>query len=134
MMTNPLLPAISPFARLKKRLWLGTLILDANLAAGFAVFKPEYLQPCLYGILLGLLYLWSLTFNAENPKKGIQFAFSTIRSMAFAYLLVKVSHAQAMEFAIVMCGFLSYKVILTVEYVVRALSIFRGAPPVKAGQ
>lgn len=124
----------SPFLRLKKKLWVGTLLVDAALVAGFALFNPEQLKLCMTGIFLGLFYLWSLTFNAENPKKGVQFAFSTIRSCLFAYALVQLTHARANELAIVMSGFLSYKVILTVEYVVQALPAFRRTTPVKAEQ
>lgn len=133
-MTTPLPASPSPFARLKKKLWLGTLLVDALLVLGFALFSPAQLKLCLMGVMLGLFYLWSLTFNAENPKKGVQFAFSTIRSCLFAYALVQLTQARANELAIVMSGFLSYKVILTVEYVVQALPAFRRRTPIKAGQ
>lgn len=133
-MTTPLKPNPSPFIRLKKKLWAGTLLLDGALLIGFALFSPQQLKLCFMGVALGLFYLWSLTFNAENPKKGVQFAFSTIRSCLFAYALVQLTHARANELAIVMSGFLSYKVILTVEYVVQALSAFRRTTPLKAGQ
>lgn len=123
----------SPFAQLKKKLWLGTLAVDACMLAGFSLLKPEYLKPCVTGILLGLFYLWSLTHNAENPKKGVQFAFSVIRMGVFAYALVELTHGQPIDLAIVMSGLLSYKVILTVEYVVQALPAFRRTAPAKAG-
>lgn len=127
-------PPLSPFAVLKKKLWLGTLAVHANLLAGCLVLAPQYLQPCLTGIALGLFYLWSLTYNADNPKKGVQFAFSIVRAALFAYVLVKVSNGRPTELAIVMSGLLSYKMILTVEYVVQALPAFRRKTPVKAGQ
>lgn len=134
MTSNPLTPNPSPFARLKKKLWLGTLAVDALLLAGFAILNPQYLGWCFMGVVMGLFYLLSLTYNAENPKKGVQFAFSTIRAALFAYMLVQLTQGEATELAIVMSGFLSYKVILTVEYVVQALPALRRETPVKAGQ
>lgn len=134
MMSSLPTPDPSPFARLKKKLWLGTLTVDVLLLAGFAILKPQYLGWCLMGVMMGLFYLWSLTYNAENPKKGVQFAFSTVRAALFAYALVQLTQGQATELAIVMSGFLSYKVILTVEYVVQALPALRRETPVKAGR
>jgi hypothetical protein len=120
-----------PFLAMKKRLWLGTLALDALLLCVFALFYPQQLKLGATGMLLGLGYLWSLTFNAENPKKGIQMAFSTIRACLFAYALVQVSHGKANDLAIVIGGFLSYKVILTVDCAIQALSALFGKALVK---
>lgn len=116
---------------MKKRLWLGTLALDALLLLGFALFYPQAIKLCVAGVLLGLGYLWSLTFNAENPKKGVQMAFSTIRACLFAYALVQVSHGKADDLAIVIGGFLSYKVVLTVDCAIQALSALFGKAMVK---
>lgn len=120
------------FLAMKQRLWLGTLALDALILVLVALFAPQAFRLCLSGILLGLGYLWSLTFNAEHPKKGIQMAFSTIRACVFAYALVQVSHGTAHDLAIVIGGFLSYKVILTVDCAIQALSGLFGKAPVKA--
>ncbi|WP_373531104.1 hypothetical protein [Vampirovibrio sp.] len=124
----------SPFAQLQKKLWIGTLAIHFSLLLGFALFNPARLYYCAAGVGLGIFYLWSLTFNAENPKKGIQFAFSVIRMAGFAYAAVQLAHAQPTELAIVMSGLLSYKVVLTVEYVVQALPAFRRLAPAKAGR
>jgi hypothetical protein len=54
--------------------------------------------------------------------------FSLIRIWIFAYLIVKLSNGRVQELAIVICGLLSYKVILTVEYVVQAMRAFSPQP------
>lgn len=125
---------LSPFAQLQKKLWRGTLAIHISMLLGFAVFNPARLNVCVAGIGLGLFYLWSLTFDAGNPKKGIQFAFSVFRMCAFAYAAVQLSHGRPTELAIVMSGLLSYKMVLAVEYLVQALPAFRRLVPAKAGQ
>lgn len=115
------------YGDLKRKLWKGTLLLDVLFLAGMAWFSPKYLPQAVGGVLMGVFYLWSLSFNAEHPKKSIQFAFSLIRVCLLAYLIVKLSHLRVYELAIVISGFLSYKVILTVEYVAQAMQAFR--PP-----
>lgn len=121
-----------PFLAMKKRLWLGTLTLNALLLLALTLFYPQCMKLGSTGMLLGLGYLWSLTFNAENPKKGIQMAFSTIRACLFAYALVQVSHGKANDLAIVIGGFLSYKVVLTVDCAIQALWALFGKALVKA--
>jgi hypothetical protein len=128
------LPALSAFAQLKKKLWLGTLAVHICMLLGFSIFNPARLNYCVAGIGLGLFYLWSLTLNAEDPKKGVQFAFSVVRMCVFAYASVLLSHGRPSELAIVMSGLLSYKVVLTVEYVLQALSAFRRLVQAKSVQ
>lgn len=113
------------YRQLKRRLWVGTTILNIFLVAGCAIFWPQALKLLILGMLMGAFYLWSLSFNAEHPKKGVQFVFSLIRICVLAYLIVKLSNARVTELGIVICGLLSYKVILTVEYVVQASQAFR---------
>ncbi len=119
------------YPQLKRRLWLGTLITDAIMLAVVAIYWPHLLTYLLWGIGMGFFYLWSLSFNAEHPKKGIQFVFSLIRICIFAYVIVKLSNARVLELAIVMCGLLSYKVILTVEYIAQAMQAFPLPPPAR---
>lgn len=116
------------YPRLKRKLWIGTLATDAIMLSAVAIGWPEHMKSMALGVLLGLFYLWSLGFSAEHPKKKIQFVFSLIRIWILAYVIVKLSHAHVTEVAIVMCGLLSYKVILTVEYVVQASRAFRVPP------
>jgi hypothetical protein len=114
------------YPQLKRRLWIGSLLVDAVLVAVVAVFWPMLLKHLLFGIALGMFYLWSLFFNAEHPKNKIQFAFSLTRIVILAYVIVTLADAHIRELTIVMCGLLSYKVVLTVEYVAQALPAFRG--------
>jgi len=115
------------YAELKRKLWTGTLILDVLYLAGVAWLSPKQMPQAVGGVAMGVFYLWSLTFNAEHPKKSIQFAFSLIRICLLAFLIVKLSHLRVYELGIVIGGLLSYKVILTVEYVAQAMQAFR--PP-----
>ncbi|HEY9687476.1 MAG TPA: ATP synthase subunit I [Coleofasciculaceae cyanobacterium] len=114
------------YPQLKRRLWIGSLLVDAVLVAVVAVYWPELMKHLLFGIALGMFYLWSLFFNAEHPKNKIQFAFSLTRIVILAYVIVTLADAHIRELTIVMCGLLSYKVVLTLEYVVQALPAFRG--------
>lgn len=119
---------VTYYVRLKKKLWIGTVILDALMLLALGFIRPELLPCLLSGIALGIFYLWSLTYNAEHPKKGIQSVFSVIRMCVVAYLIVQLAHARLLELAIVMSGLLSYKVILTVEYVFQGMHAFRRSP------
>ena len=117
------------YGHLKRKLWVGTILIDILFLAGIAYWSPKQLPQAVGGVSMGVFYLWSLMFNAEHPKKAIQFAFSLIRVCVLAYLTVRLSHLRVYELAIVICGLLSYKVILTVEYMLQAMQAFR--PPVK---
>ena len=116
---------IPEILRLKRVLWRGTLTLDLVFLIVTALFWPTLLKPAFMGVLLGLGYLWSLFFNAEHPKRKIQFAFSLMRIVILAYAIVSVSHARVPELAIVICGFLSYKVVLTVDAAAQVVSGLR---------
>jgi|GEM_PF-1599169 len=116
---------VTYYGELKRKLWKGTLLLDVLFLLGMAWFSPNHLPQAVGGVMMGVFYLWSLSFNAEHPKKSIQFAFSLMRVCLLAYLMVKLSHLRVYELAIVISGFLSYKIILTVEYVAQAMQAFR---------
>jgi hypothetical protein len=120
---NPL-----PFAGLKKRLWLGTLLLHMVFLFSVALWRPADLGIGIISVAMGLFYLWSLIFNAEHPKKGWQWSFSLIRMLLFAWMAVRLSHLKMPELALVIAGLLSYKMVLMVEYVMQALPGFRFRP------
>ncbi len=112
------------FLGLKRRLWVGTLALDALMLVVTWWQWPGLFPYMVWGVGLGVFYLWSLIFNAEHPKRKVQLVFSLIRMALLAYIIVSVSGARIQAVAIVICGLLSYKVILTVEYVLQALPAF----------
>lgn len=120
--------ALSPFQHLKKRLWLGTFVVQILMLVVVAISWPHLFRHAVMGSLMGIFYLWSLMFNADYPKRGVQFVFSLIRVGFLAYLVVNVSDVRIPELIIVMCGLLSYKVMLTVEYVLQALPAFCKQP------
>ena len=117
--------AVSPFLRLQKRLWIGTFIVDAVLLAYTTHSLPQALPIVVAGILMGLFYLWSLIYNAQHPRRGIQSVFSLIRMVVLAWLAVRLSHGRLPELALVMSGLLSYKMMLIVEYALQASPAFR---------
>jgi hypothetical protein len=112
---------ILQFSQLKKRLWIGTLLLDIVMVAVVGVFWPHYLKPLLWGCGLGFFYLWSLMFSAEHPRHKIQSVFSLTRIVFLAYPIVSIAGRDIRALALVMCGLLSYKGLLAVETVIQAL-------------
>jgi hypothetical protein len=119
------LPPSSLFLRLQKRLWLGTFAVDAILLIGTGLYLPRALPVTFAGILMGLFYLWSLIYNAQHPRRGVQSVFSLIRMVVLAWLAVRLSHGRLAELALVMSGLLSYKLMLIVEYALQASPAFR---------
>jgi len=117
---NPL-----PFSKLKKRLWVGTLIVEALLLTSVAIWRPYDLKIVFMGSLLGCFYLWSLLFNAEYPKKSWQWSFSIIRMGLISWLIVQLTGAKMTELALVIIGLLGYKLVLMVEYVIQALPVIK---------
>lgn len=124
-MTPTIVKMASPFSLLKKRLWFGTWVTNALFLLTVASLYPSLFRYALMGVAMGTFYLWSLMFSADYPKRGIQFVFSLIRVACLAYLIVELSGNRIPELTVVICGLLSYKVMLTVEYVVQALPAFR---------
>ena len=112
---------ILQFTDLKKRLWLGTLCIDAVMITVVAIYWPYYLRPLLFGCGMGLFYLWSLIFSAEHPRHKIQAVFSLTRIVFLAYPIVSIAGRDIHALALVLCGLLSYKGLLAVEYVIQAL-------------
>ncbi|HEY9746348.1 MAG TPA: hypothetical protein V6C99_09040 [Oculatellaceae cyanobacterium] len=122
---TPSLPMILQFSDLKKRLWIGTLLLDAVMTVVVAWLWPQYLRQFLGGCMLGVFYLWSLMFSAEHPRHKLQAVFSLIRIVFLAYPVVSIAGRDVHALALVMCGLLSYKVLLAVETVLQAMPAFR---------
>ena len=113
------------FQPFKRRMWRGTLIFDAVLLVGCALFFPDSLYYLTVGIVVGLIYLKSLLFTAEYPLRKLQIVFSLTRLLCFAYLISSIGSKSAWQFLVVMGGFLSYKGTLTAEYLIQALPAFR---------
>ena len=117
--------AMVTYKQLKNRLWVGTLLLDFVFLLTVFFFSPKQFLQAVSGVGMGIYYLWSLFYNADHPKKAMQFVFSIIRVCILAYGAVYVSHFRVYELGIVICGLLSYKVILTVEYIIQAIQSYR---------
>lgn len=97
---------------------------------------PTYLVPLLGGMMLGNFNLWSLMLNAENPLGKFQYAFSLTRVVVLAYLIVLIGNFKNPDVPVVICGFLSYKVGLWMEYIrqgAQAIPGFQAKIPVNHG-
>ena len=114
-----------PFPKLKKKLWIGSLIIQTLLLIGVAIFRLYDLKIVFMSTLLGCFYLWSLLFNAEYPKKSWQWSFSIIRMCLISWLIVQLTGAKMTELALVIIGLLGYKLVLMVEYVIQALPVIK---------
>lgn len=97
-------------------------MLHGALILACLLFWPHLTWYALFGVGLGLFYLWSLLLNARHPKKGFQFVFSLIRIVILAYVIVVFARGRLPELTIVMCGLLSYKVVLVVNAVAQVAS------------
>ena len=106
-------------------IWFGTLGLHALLLAATATFWPELLKYAFAGVLMGLFNVWSLFRTVEHPRGGLQVVFSLIRIVVLAYLVVMIPQGRLPEFAIVIGGLLSYKVVLTAETLRQAAGLLR---------
>lgn len=98
-------------ARLSARaLWAGWAVWGALTLVGVAVWMPDRLSSALAGVLLGAAYQTSLFWNARRPRAvRAQLAFSALRMLAFAWMIVASAGGVWANLAIVICGFLSYK-------------------------
>ena len=119
---------------LSKTLWPGTLAVNALLLALCWVLKPVWLPLLAMGMLLGLLYVATLSANANKPARQYQqVAISLTRVAITAYAVVYLAQHQpfmqqllrpALAAVLVMAGCFSYKsVVLAVglQHVYRGL-------------
>lgn len=119
-MTTPM-----DFSVFLKRLWQKTLLLDALLLVGCAWKAPQYVQPLVGGMLIGLFYLFSLGISARSPKHmAVQIAISLLRAAGLGYLILVAGHFRMTEIAVVLGGFLSYKFAWMLETGMQALPAF----------
>ena len=86
--------------------------------------KPVYLVPLLGGMMLGNFNLWILMLSANRPRPKLQFMFSLTKVAIFAYLIVLLGNFTSSNVLIVICGFLSYKLGLWMEYIVQGAKTF----------
>lgn len=118
------LPVLS-YPDLKRRLWRYQIV-TAFVMGGFFLWYQAALLPWLVGgVVLGSFFLGSLMFSAEYPRNHVQFVFSLFRMVLLAYLIVCIGNFKFLETAVVICGFLSYKVGIVIETVIHALPALR---------
>jgi hypothetical protein len=75
-------------------------------------FFPEQAKLFGAGLFLGMMYLFSVALNGFLPLGRFQIVFSLTRMMLFAYLIVYSASFNFQGTAVVIYGFLSYKLVL----------------------
>lgn len=106
---------MAEFQQFYRRTVFRTLIVNGLLIITASVLAPHWVEYLIYGMVFGLFYLWSLGWNARHPKGNFQFVFSLTRMMLLAYGIVCAAKFRILETGVVICGFLSYKIVLLVE-------------------
>lgn len=110
--------------------------MDSFIVLGLALFSAGVLIPgFLTGEALCFGYLWSLGLTVDHltqvlPKSQakrrlvscFQAILSTVRLVLTAYLLVKFGGGNILQLTVVISGFLSYKIVLILEYLNQILS------------
>ncbi len=104
------------FPAFKRALWLRMAVTASLFLGAIAWQYPQVLKPAIGGVLIGVFFLWSLMYTADHPRGRLQIVFSLTRMLLLAYLIVKLGHLRVLDTTVVICGFLSYKVGLVMEY------------------
>ncbi|MBY0403588.1 MAG: hypothetical protein K2X66_06785 [Cyanobacteria bacterium] len=97
------------------RIWFLTAVVWLFMGVGVAIFSPDNLISILKGLVLGTFYQFFLMKNALVPLGKFQIVFSLTRMVLFAYLIVYIANFNFLETGVVICGFLSYKLVLMGE-------------------
>ena len=118
-------PGILDFGQFCKKLWLGTIWVNAVMLLVAVSFFPNLLFQLVEGMVIGAFHLWSLMFSVKAPKRKLQFVFSLTRLALLAYVIVSTANFNIQEISVVICGFLSYKLVLVAEYITQAFSGLR---------
>lgn len=112
----------------KTRLVRNLLIWALFSTLAVFLFYPAWVSHYVLGVGLGFGYLWSLFRTVEYPQKKLSQVFSMVRILCVSFLIVWGGQFKLLDTCIVFCGFLSYKVVLVLEYVRYSVGIkfYRG--------
>jgi hypothetical protein len=69
------------------------------------------------GLSIGFGYILSLFLTVESGQRKFTQVLSIFRMLIVSFLIVWVGHFKLLETSIVICGFLSYKVVLSLEFI-----------------
>jgi hypothetical protein len=105
------------YPNLKSRLYRYTPIFSSAVTLTLFCVSQKWALAFLYGSILGLGYLWSLFLSTEAPKRKLTTVITVLRMVTVSFLIVWLGHFELHETCIVFLGFLSYKVVLVLEYV-----------------
>jgi hypothetical protein len=98
-------------SKLSKTMWIYNLLVTLLVLC----LWPHAVLPYIKGALLGYVYLFSLFVSAEWPSKGMAIALFFIRMLTVSFLIVWFGQFTLYDTCVL--GFLSYKIVLTLEFV-----------------
>ncbi len=105
------------YPELKTRLIRNTLIWSALVTGILLIVYPKVVRPYVLGALLGYAYLFSLFLSVESPKRVFTIIISMIRMAIVSFLIVWIGQFRLLEIGVAFCGFLSYKIVLVLEFI-----------------
>lgn len=111
------------YEALKARLFKNTGIISVLMGLILVFTMPQQLLFLWAGTLMAYGYLFALSFQAEFPQRRLAVALSIIRMATVSFLIVWVGQFKLLETCIVFCGFLSYKIVLVLEFVRHSVGI-----------
>ncbi len=111
------------FTALKRVLWIRMAVISSLFLISIMLYDPYFIKYAVSGIFVGIFFLGSLMFSADHPRGRVQVVFSLTRMVLLAYIIVMLGDFRLQETGIVICGFLSYKVGLLIEYVKQAFKV-----------
>ncbi len=114
---------IVDYKALKGRLIKHLIILDIIAVIALWMMHPAFLPRYVMGAILGLGYLFSLFFSTEFPERRLAIGLSIVRMSTVSFLIVMLGEFKLLETCVVFCGFLSYKLVLVLEFVRYSIGI-----------
>lgn len=105
------------YKTLRGRATRNTLIVAAAWTLLWLVIRPEWGVLAGLGGVMSYCYLLSLFLTTEAPNRKLTIVVSTLRTVTVSFLIVFAGQFRLLDMCLVFSGFLSYKVVLIVEYI-----------------
>jgi hypothetical protein len=104
---------IVEYPRFKRQLLTQTAFLALGVSLILLLKWPHALMPYVMGVIISYGYLLSLAVASEMPQRKLAIGLSIFRVAIVSFLIVWVGQFQVFATGVVLAGFLSYKIILT---------------------
>lgn len=115
------------YPELKSHVIRATWVVGGIGSVGLALFNPAMAILFAAGAMLGYGYLLSLFLTAEAPQRRMAGLFSIVRIGIASVLIALLGQFKPLETGVVFCGFLSYKVVLVLEFIRFSIGIQRNS-------